>query len=79
MMNLSRKQGNNMGWEQVIALFLANAALIVWFRAESRSDNRQCLDLIIAMKDEMKDFHTQLAIQDLEFKTRLTHIEEGKK
>ena len=27
-------------WIQVIALFLANAGLIVWFRAESRQDWR---------------------------------------
>ncbi len=53
---------------QIIGLFLANAGLILWFRAESRSDHRQCIDLIIAIQAEIKDFHG-----------RLCKIEEGKK
>ena len=47
----------NESWMQVFALFLANAGLIIWFRAESRSDHRQCIDLIISIQNEMKDFH----------------------
>lgn len=60
-----------MEWLQVISLFLANAGLIVWFRAESRSDWRHMdnkLDTtvnaireeITAIKEEMKDFHDRL-------------------
>lgn len=52
----------NDGWMQIISLFLANAGLIVWFRAESRSDHRQCIELIIAIKEEMKDFHARLCV-----------------
>ena len=29
-----------MEWAQILALFLANASLIVWFRSESRADFR---------------------------------------
>ena len=74
-------------WIQVIALFLANAGLIVWFRSESRSDWRLMdskhesfraeMGLIMReIKDDMRDFHTRLALQDQEFKLRLCSIEE---
>lgn len=84
-------------WIQIIALFLANAALIVWFRSESRSDWRHMDSkmesfraengiLIRSMEatlkgiqDEMKEFHTKLALQDQEFKNRLCDIEEKNK
>ncbi len=58
-------------WIQILSLFLANAALIVWFRAESRSDWRHMDNkleasksetqlLIKAIHAEMKDFHDRL-------------------
>ena len=51
-------------WIQIISLFLANAGLILWFRAESRSDWRHMdakLDASIkAIHEEMKDFHGRL-------------------
>lgn len=50
----------NQSWIQIGSLFLANAGLILWFRSESRSDYRQCIDLIIAIQNEMKDFHGRL-------------------
>ena len=49
-----------MEWLQVLSLFLANAGLIIWFRTESRNDHRQVIDLIMAIKEEMKDFHGRL-------------------
>ena len=62
----------NEGWVQVLSLFLANAGLIIWFRAESRSDWRHMdskLDTLTkAIQEEMKDFHG-----------RLCAIESGKK
>lgn len=45
---------------QIIGLFLANASLILWFRAEARTDHRQCVDLIMAIQAEIKDFHGRL-------------------
>ena len=54
----------NEGWLQIASLFLANAVLIIWFRAESRSDWRHMdnkLDSSIkAIHEEMKDFHKKL-------------------
>lgn len=63
----------SQSWLQILSLFLANAALIMWFRAESRSDWRhmdakvdanykEVNQLIRAIHDEMKDFHTRLCI-----------------
>ena len=66
-------------WLQVGSLFLANAALIVWFRSESRADWRHCDAQIHAIREDIKDFHTQLALQDHEFKMRLCSIEERAK
>jgi hypothetical protein len=62
-------------WMQIISLFLANAALILWFRAESRSDWRhmdaQSKDFQQAILQEMKDFHGRLERQDAEFKGKI--------
>jgi len=63
-------------WMQILTLFIANSGLILWFRAESRNDWRHCDAQIQAIHDEMKEFHTKLATQDLEFKMRLCAIEE---
>lgn len=53
-----------MEWIQVISLFLANAGLILWFRAESRVDWRHMdakLDASLkAIHEEMKDFYGRL-------------------
>jgi len=49
-----------MDWSQVLFLFFANAGLIIWFRAESRADERRALDMIEAIKDEMRDFHGRM-------------------
>lgn len=60
----------NMG--TIIAMFL-------WIRSEANADRREALDLIIGIKEEMKDFHNRLALQDQEFKMRLCAIEERNK
>lgn len=61
----------NEGWIQIVSLFIANAGLILWFRSESRADHRQCIDLILSIQAEMKDFHGRLERQDAEFKAHL--------
>lgn len=68
-----------MEWIQIISLFLANAGLIVWFRAESRNDwrhmdakldayQRDTTQILNSIKDEMKDFHIRLEKQDADFR-----------
>lgn len=54
----------NESWIQIASLFLANAGLIIWFRAESRADWRH-MDTKLdgfsnAIREEMKDFHARL-------------------
>jgi hypothetical protein len=64
-----------MDWYQVLFLFFANSGLLIWFRAESRSDWRhmdakidaQLLAMrqesqaqINAIREDMKDFHGRL-------------------
>lgn len=60
-----------MDWIQIISLFLANAGLILWMRAESRNDwrhmdakldahSRETRDLVQAIREEIKDFHGRL-------------------
>lgn len=58
-------------WMYIILLFLANAGLILWFRAEARNDwrhldtkidahSKETRELIEAIKQDMKDFHGRL-------------------
>ncbi len=61
----------NESWIQIASLFLANAGLIIWFRAESRSDWRHMDNKVNAIQEEMKDFHGRLERQDAEFKSFL--------
>lgn len=60
-----------MDWTQILFLFLSNAALIVWFRSESRTDwrlthqemsadRKDLIQLIREIKDELKEFHGRM-------------------
>lgn len=51
-----------MDYLAIFALFLANAGLILWFRAESRQDWRHLDEKTDAIQKEMKDFHGRLLI-----------------
>lgn len=69
-----------MDLTQFITFLIVNFAftltLWLWNRSESRTDTRAITALISGIQLEMKDFHTRLATQDLEFKMRLAAIEE---
>ncbi len=75
---------------ELLVLLISIIGLFVWNRSESRADTRQMdskLEAYIygiredvkAIHDEMKDFHTRLALQDQEFKMRMWEIEKGRK
>lgn len=49
-----------MSWMQVLTIALTNIGLFLWLRSESRSDERRALDLIEAIKQDIKDFHGRL-------------------
>ena len=49
-----------MEWIQVLTILGSTAGLLIWFRAESRSDYRHTDAMINAIKDDVKDFHGRL-------------------
>lgn len=49
-----------MDWTQFAVFLISVFGLFLWNRSEARTDNRRCLDLIEAIKNEMKDFHGRL-------------------
>lgn len=53
-----------MEWSHVIAIIFGNAGIFIpiffWLRSESNSDRRDIMNILIEMKDEMKDFHGRL-------------------
>jgi hypothetical protein len=61
-------------WIQIISLFVANAALIFWFRSESRSDWRQMDSKLDAftkgIQEEMKDFHGRLCAIEERYRSK---------
>lgn len=69
-----------MEWSQILALIFGNAAMFFpiffWLRTEANADRRDIMNVLNEMKNEMKEFHTRLALQDQEFKMRMCDIEE---
>lgn len=56
-----------MEWTQFLIMLITVAGLFFWNRSESRTDARQAhdllksnTDLIVAMKEEIRDFHGRL-------------------
>ncbi len=49
-----------MDWSQVLTIIIAQGAMFLWARRESRADYRRCEDLISAIHNEIKDFHGRL-------------------
>lgn len=44
----------------VIAIIGAMIAMMLWVRAEANADRRDIVNLIISIKEEIKDFHERL-------------------
>ena len=61
-------------WMQILSLFIANAALIVWFRAESRNDWRH----MDAKVDAIKDLTASIQVEMRSFHGRLCAIEKNR-
>lgn len=53
-----------MEWYHVIAMIFGNVAwslpMFLWLRSEANSDRRDIVNILMEMKDEMKDFHGRL-------------------
>ncbi len=74
-----------MDWTQVLAIFaimMTNLgtviALYLNLDKKIEEQRKETVQIIRSIQQDMKDFHTQLAVQDLEFKMRLCAIEEKK-
>lgn len=72
-----------MDWFQFAIFILTNAGIFWWARSDYNTLNSalqtQSLNtqnLIISIKDEMKEFHGKLEKQDAEFKAGLLRLEE---
>lgn len=72
-----------MEWTQVVAVFAVIATnlgttIAFFLNLDKKLDeNRKETNAILqSIAQEMKEFHTQLALQDLDFKLRLCAIEE---
>lgn len=63
----------------VIAIVGSNIALIGWLRSNMKSFETEVRGWKEEVQKEIKEFHTKLATQDLEFKMRLCAIEEKNK
>ena len=66
-------------WLQVVSLFLANAALILWFRSESRADLRHMDAKMEENKKETNEILRAIQSEIREFHGRLCAIEERNK
>lgn len=72
-----------MDWIQFVIFIGSTVGLFFWNRSESRADCRHMdqklettRDLVRAIYDETRDFHNRLAMQDLEFKSKMLSLEE---
>ena len=70
-------------WLQVLSLFFANFAIILWFRAESRSDWRKMDTEMKQFREiwmqESKNFNEKWMQESKEFHKRLCEIEAKRK
>lgn len=69
----------NEGWIQILSLFLANAGLVIWFRAESRADWRHMDNKVDAIRQDIKEFQMAMLQESKDFHNRLVAIEERNK
>lgn len=53
-----------MEWYHVVAMIFGNVAwslpMFLWLRSESNADRRDLVNILLEMKEEMKDFHGRL-------------------
>lgn len=79
----------NEQWLQILSLFLANAALIVWFRAESRADwrhmdskvesnQKETREIIESNQKETRELIHAIHLEMKSFHGRLCAIEKNR-
>lgn len=74
-----RYQSKRFNVEQILSLIIIMgtvSGITIPFYIQSSNQISAIREDVRAIQTEMKDFHTKLAVQDLEFKMRLCAIEE---
>lgn len=66
----------NETWGQVLTIFGSNLVIMLTFFVVSISLHNGMRDELRGINAGMKEFHTKLALQDQDFKSRLCAIEE---
>lgn len=65
-----------MDWSQILTIVGAHIAIFLWLRTETRADHKRALDLIEAIKDDVKNFNQKFYDESKDFHGRLCAIEE---
>lgn len=68
-----------MDWTQALTIMASIAGMMLWSSRERRADYLYTMKIIDEIRKDVLNFNTKMALQDLEFKTRLAAIEQGKK
>lgn len=66
-----------MEWYQCLTIIGSMFAMMLWGFRERRADYLYTMKLIDEIRKDVVNFNTKLALQDQEFKTRLTEIEKN--
>lgn len=61
MMSIPKTHNRRKKVDWSIILFFANLTLILWFRSESRDDNKMFIERFSGIQKESKDFHGRLS------------------
>jgi hypothetical protein len=80
--NNQTEQKNIIQWQPLIEMIVVLVTILgstipLYIHTDSKIDAMH--ETIKAINMEIKDFHTRLALQDQEFKMRLSNIEERNK
>jgi len=73
---MNEKNHPKVQWQPIVELIVVLLTILgstipLYMHTDNKLENA-----LLGIRDEMKDFHTRLALQDQEFKMRLTVIEE---
>ena len=47
-------------WMQLLTIVGANLAMFMWARSEARQDQQEVREILRAIQEEIKDFHSRL-------------------
>ena len=85
-MNMQGINQRRVDWQPLIELIIVLATIVgttvpLYLHTDGKLEEhrKETTEILRGIQQEMKDFHTKLALQDQEFKMRLCQIEERNK